>query len=128
LEEALKERETVTKEDAKIREEYASIQEQLSKISKMYQELSTKRDEAIDVRELLSIYIVLLEEVFQGRPHAKILFLLHGDRAQLNREAITKASGVQPAVVLKSIHDLAAANLVKYDMEQQTVELVRKLY
>ena len=115
-------------EDAKMRVEYLAVQEQFKKISAMYQDLSTKRDEAIDVRELLSIYIVLLEEVFQGKPHARILFMLHGDKTQLTRGEIAKAGGFQPAIVLKSIHELAAADLLKYDMDNDIVELVRKIY
>jgi chromosome segregation ATPase len=122
------EKQRVEAEDTKMREEYLAVQEQLKKISTMYQELSSKHDEAIDVREVLSIYIILLEQVFQGRPHARILFMLHGDKTQLTRDEIAKAGGFQPAIVLKSIHDLAAADLVKYDMEQDIVELVRKIY
>lgn len=128
VEELRSEKERITAEDAKMKEEYLAVQEQFKKISSMYQELSVKKDEAIDVRELLSIYIVLLEEVFQGRPHAKILFLLHGDKAQLTRDEITKAGGFQPAIVLHSIHDLAGADLVKYDMDNDVVELVRKIF
>jgi chromosome segregation ATPase len=128
FEELRSERERIESEDAKMRDEYLAVQEQLKKLSGMYQELSAKHDEAIDVRELLSIYIVLLEEVFQGRPHVRILFMLHGDKAQLTRDEIVKAGGFQPAIVLHSIHDLAGANLVKYDMENDVVELVRKIF
>jgi DNA repair exonuclease SbcCD ATPase subunit len=128
LEEELKEKDMAAKKEIEAKKEYESIQEQLKKISSMYQEAVAKQDEAIDVRELLSIYIILLEEVFQGRPHAKILFLLHGDKDELSRQEINKASGFQPAAVLKSIHDLANANLVKHNEEQDTVGLVRKLY
>ena len=128
LEEELKEKEEAANKELEAKKEYESIQEQLKKISSMYQEAVAKQDEAIDVRELLSIYIILLEEVFQGRPHAKILFLLHGDKVELSRQEINKASGFQPAAVLKSIHDLANANLVKHNEEQDTVGLVRKLY
>jgi DNA repair exonuclease SbcCD ATPase subunit len=128
LEEELKEKEEAANKEVEAKKEYESIQEQLTKISSMYQEAVAKQDEAIDVRELLSIYIILLEQVFQGRPHAKILFLLHGDKAELSRQEINKASGFQPAAVLKSIHDLANANLVSHNEEQDTVGLVRKLY
>ncbi len=123
-----RDKDKVAAEDAKMREEYLAVQEQFKKISAMYQDLSAKRDEAIDVRELLSIYIVLLEEVFQGKPHARILFMLHGDKAQLTRDEIAKAGGFQPAIILKSIHELAAADLLKYDMDNDVVELVRKIY
>ncbi|MFX1518848.1 MAG: hypothetical protein ACFFCD_02840 [Promethearchaeota archaeon] len=122
------EKQRVEVEDEKMREEYLAVQEQLKKLSGMYQELSAKQDDSVNIREILSVYIVLLEEVFQGKPHVKILFMLHGDKPQLTREEIVKAGGFQPAIVLHSIHDLAGANLVKYDMDNDVVELVRKIF
>lgn len=116
------------KENIEMKRELSGIQEQLSKISEMYRELSHKKDEAIDVRELLTIYITLLEQVFAGMPHAKVLWLLHGAKSTLNRNELTKTAGVQPAVILKSIHDLQQAKLVQYDMNSQDVKLLRKLY
>jgi hypothetical protein len=128
LEELRNEKQKAEAEDAKMREEYLAVQEQLKKLSGMYQELSAKQDDAVNIREILSVYIVLLEEVFQGKPHVRILFMLHGDKPQLSRQEIVKAGGFQPAAVLHSIHDLAGANLVKYDMDNDTVELVRKIF
>jgi hypothetical protein len=104
------------------------IEDQLNKISKTYQELSGKFTEAVDVRQLLTIYVTLLEEVFEGRPHAKILWLLHGQKPVLTREEINKSSGFQPAIVLKSIHDLANADLIDYNDTAQELSLKRKLY
>ncbi len=128
LKELQNEKQKAEAEDAKMREEYLAVQEQLKKLSGMYQELSAKQDDAVNIREILSVYIVLLEEVFQGKPHVRILFMLHGDKPQLSRQEIVKAGGFQPAAVLHSIHDLAGANLVKYDMDNDTVELVRKIF
>ncbi len=128
LEELRNEKQKAAAEDAKMKEEYLAVQDQLKKLSGMYQELSAKQDDAVNIREILSVYIVLLEEVFQGKPHVRILFMLHGDKPQLSRQEIVKAGGFQPAAVLHSIHDLAGANLVKYDMDNDTVELVRKIF
>jgi len=94
----------------------------------MYSELSKKKDEAIDVRELLTIYVTLLEQVFAGMPHARVLWLLHGAKTTLTRDEITKTSGFQPAVILKSIFDLQNSKLVQYDTNSQDVKLIRKLY
>jgi uncharacterized phage infection (PIP) family protein YhgE len=104
------------------------IEDQMNRISKTYQELSGKFTEAVDVRELLTIYVTLLEQVFEGRPHAKILWLLHGKKAVLTRDEINKSSGFQPAIVLKSIYDLANANLINYNDATQELSLKRKLY
>lgn len=116
------------KENLEMKTELQGIQEQLSKISSMYSELSQKEDDAIDVRELLTIYVTLLEQVFAGLPHAKVLWFLHGAKNQLKRDELTKTSGFQPAVVLKSIYDLQQAKLVQYDMNTHDVKLLRKLY
>ncbi|MFX0096362.1 MAG: hypothetical protein ACFE7E_01220 [Candidatus Hodarchaeota archaeon] len=116
------------KENKTLKGEVGAIREQMSKVSKLYQDLSKEKEETIDLKELLSIYIVLLEEVFAGRPHARILYMLHGSTTKLNKESVIKASGFQPAVVLKSIYDLANAKLVDYDMEKTELTLIRKLY
>ncbi|MBS7251414.1 MAG: hypothetical protein KIH08_12630 [Candidatus Freyarchaeota archaeon] len=116
------------KSNMEMKQELQGIQEQFSKISEMYRELSKKKDEAIGVRELLTIYVTLLEQVFAGMPHAKILWLLHGAKHTLKREELVKTSGVQAAVILKSIYDLQNANLVTYDMNSQDVTLIKKLY
>nr|MDO8082716.1 hypothetical protein [Candidatus Freyarchaeota archaeon] len=116
------------KENIEMKRELQGIKDQLSKISTMYSDLSKKKDEAIDVRELLTIYVTLLEQVFAGMPHAKVLWLLHGAKSILTRDELTKTSGFQPAVVLKSIHDLNNSKLVQYDMNTQNVKLLRKLY
>jgi predicted RNase H-like nuclease (RuvC/YqgF family) len=104
------------------------IEDQMSRLSKTYQELAGKQVEAVDVRELLAIYVTLLEQVFEGRPHAKILWLLHGQKQKMTRAEINKSSGVQPAIVLKSIYDLASANLIHYDEDSQELSIKRRLY
>jgi hypothetical protein len=104
------------------------IEDQMLRLSKTYQELAGKHAEAVDVRELLAIYVTLLEQVFEGRPHAKILWLLHGKKPTMTRAEINNSSGVQPAVVLKSIHDLANASLINYDDVKQELSVKRRLY
>jgi len=115
-------------ENERVKAEMEAIQEQLLRISKMYREITKERERVEDVRQLLSIYITLLEEVFAGQPHAKVLYILHGAKSSLKRNELTKTAGFQPAVILKSIHDLANAKLVEYDMEKDEVKLVRRIY
>lgn len=114
-------------ENKHIKEELKSINDQLNSISKLYQEISKEKQDTVNIRDLLSIYIILLEEVFYGRPHAKILYLLHGGKNVIGKDALTKATGFQPAVVLHSIHDLQNAGLVELD-ESGLVTLKKKLY
>lgn len=118
----------VLNEKRKLEEELNYIKEQLSRLSKMYREITKEKEEIEDARHLLSIYITLLEEVFDGQPHAKVLYLLHGAKNVMKRKEITEAAGFQPAVILKSIHDLAKANLVEYNLESEEVRLVRRIY
>jgi len=94
----------------------------------MYREISKEKESVANVRQLLSIYITLLENVFFGKPHAKILWLLHGAKKVMTRKELVESSAFQPAVVLKAIHDLARANLVKYDDQTDTVTLVTKIF
>ncbi|MHA1754043.1 MAG: hypothetical protein ACTSYR_00810 [Candidatus Odinarchaeia archaeon] len=115
-------------ENDKLNSELKAIQEQLNNISKLYKELSKERKEELNVKELLSIYVVLLEEVFDARPHAKILYLLHGGKNKISREALTKATGFQPAVVLHSLHDLNNAGLLEFDYENDFVTLKKRIY
>ncbi|WXG44818.1 MAG: hypothetical protein WED04_12445 [Promethearchaeati archaeon SRVP18_Atabeyarchaeia-1] len=116
------------KDNAGMSSQLKDIEDQLQRVSKTYQELAGKQTEAVDVRELLTIYVTLLEEVFEGRPHAKILWLLHGKKAVLTRDEINKSSGFQPAVVLKSIYDLANADLLNYNENTRELSLKRRLY
>ena len=46
----------------------------------------------------------------------------------MKRSELTKASGFEPAIILKSIHDLERANLVTYNRQSEEVRLVKRLY
>ena len=122
-----KSKKEVEEENKKLKDELNKISEQLEKISKMYGELTRERERVESVRELLTIYVTLLETVFAGMPHARILWLLHGV-PKMKRAEITKASGFEPAVVLKSIHDLERAGLVRFNRQKDEVHLLRKLF
>jgi len=76
----------------------------------------------------LGIYIALLEKVFSGKPHAKILYLLHGDKSEMTREELTKATGFSAAIVRHSISELHRAELIKLDEEEGIARLVNRIY
>ena len=63
-----------------------------------------------------------------GQVPAKMLFLLHGDKAQMTRQELTQSSGFTPAAVLRSIHELRNAELVDYDEEKEVVTLKDRIY
>ncbi|MFQ5979095.1 MAG: hypothetical protein ACE5OZ_13290 [Candidatus Heimdallarchaeota archaeon] len=117
-----------SQERDKLDKELNAIQEQLGRVSSLYEEASKEQEETKDVSELLGIYITLLEEVFAGRPHAKILYLLHGDKEVWTRGELNKTTGFEPVAILRALHELAAAELVVYDEESNEIRITKKIY
>ena len=112
----------------KLQGEYFSVQTELNKISSLYKDLQGQKLDSTNVRKILSIYVSLLEKVFQGRPHAKILLLLHGEQSHMSRQDLTKATGFEAAIILHSIHELHSANLIDYNEDTGMVNLKERLY
>ncbi len=113
-----------------LRKEMNDINEQLGRVSELYREASDEKDalqEKVDVSDLLAVYITLIETVFYGKPHARILYTLHDVKTAIPRKNLQSSTGIQPATVLKAVHDLANADLVKYDEETQEVELAKDI-
>ncbi|MFX0087940.1 MAG: hypothetical protein ACFFAU_19970 [Candidatus Hodarchaeota archaeon] len=108
--------------------EYASLETEFKKISELFSEMSDKEEATLDVKQLLGIYIALLEKVFSGKPHAKILYLLHGDKSEMSREELNKTTGFSAAIVLHSLHELHRADLVFYDEEEGKAKLINRIY
>jgi DNA repair exonuclease SbcCD ATPase subunit len=120
----------VRAERDELRKEMDEINEQLGRVSELYREASAEKDalkEKVDVSDLLAIYITLIETVFYGKPHARILYTLHDVKTSISRKNIASSTGIMPAAVLKAVHDLANADLVKYDEETQDVELTKDI-
>ena len=112
----------------KLQGEYFSVQTELNKISSLYKDLQGQKLDSTNVRKILSIYVSLLDKVFQGRHHAKILFLLHGEQCHMSRQVLTKATGFEAAIILHSIHELHSANLIDYNEDTGMVNLKERLY
>ena len=113
-----------------LRKEMDEINEQLGRVSELYREASAEKDaleEKVDVSDLLAIYITLIETVFYGKPHARILYTLHDVKTAIPRKNLVSSTGIQPAAVLKAVHDLANADLVSYDDETQEAKLTKDI-
>ena len=108
--------------------DYMSLETEFKKVSELFSELSGKQEISLDIKQLLSIYITLLEKVFAGKPHAKILYLLHGDKSEMSREELTKTTGFSAAIVLHSLHELNRAELIEYDEESSRAILKNRIY
>jgi len=120
----------VRAERDELKKEMGEITDQLGRVSELYREASDEKDalqEKVDVSDLLAVYITLIETVFFGKPHARILYTLHDVKTAIPRKNIQTSTGIQPAAVLKAVHDLANADLVKYDEDTQEVELTKDI-
>lgn len=118
----------ITQERDQMKTELRAIQGQLSRVSSLYEEASKEHEETQDLSELLGIYITLLEEVFAGRPHAKILYLIHGAKEVWSRGELNKTTGFEPVAILRALHELAAAQLILYDEETNEVRVTKRIY
>ena len=124
-EEKLQESQNINKE---LMENYLSVQNELNRISSLYTDLTGKADTSVDIKQILSVYVKLLEDVFEGKPHAKMLLVLNGEKNQISRQDLNNTLGFSAAIVLHSIHELQRAGLVDYDDETGIVTLKEKLY
>jgi len=119
------------KERDDLKREMDEINDQLSRVSELYREASAEKEalqEKVDLSDLLAIYITLIETVFYGKPHARILYTLHDVKTAITRKNIAASSGIQPAVVRKAVYDLANANLVKIDDDSDEVTLTKDIF
>jgi SMC interacting uncharacterized protein involved in chromosome segregation len=122
--------ENIRKERDAFKKELDEISEQLTRVSELYREASTEKEalaEKVDLSDLLAIYITLIETVFYGKPHARILYTLHDVKTAITRKNIASGSGIMPAVVRKAVYDLANADLVKVNEENDEVTLTKDI-
>ncbi|MHA2162019.1 MAG: hypothetical protein ACXABF_06325 [Candidatus Thorarchaeota archaeon] len=120
----------VTRERDELRAEMDEINSKLSRVSELYQEVSAEKDklqEKVDVSDLLAIYIMLIENIFGGKPHARVLYTLHNTKTAITRKNIESSTGIMPTAVMKAIHDLRNAELVSYYDESQEVKLIKEI-
>ncbi len=122
--------EKIRQERDQFKRELDEISQQLTRVSELYREASVEKEahaEKVDVSDLLAIYITLIETVFYGKPHARILYTLHDVKTSITRKNIASSSGIMPAVVRKAVYDLASANLVKVDEDIDEVTLTKDI-
>ncbi|MFX1311741.1 MAG: hypothetical protein ACFFHD_03880 [Promethearchaeota archaeon] len=119
---------SLTEEQMKLLEEYKKVQVELKKFMKAAEEAEEAEYNFERVRALLSIYTVLVSEIWQGQPHYRILLLLHGEKDEMTRDQIKNTLGIGGAFVLHSIQELAKVGLVDYDMDTASVKLRERLF
>lgn len=106
--------------------EYEGVKEELEKITRMASGEDEFRIE--DMRATLSIYRVLLEEIYSSQPHFKVLFLLHGATDEMTVDQIKGASGIGGVAILRAIHELNRAELISFDEDTHVVKLLKRFF
>ncbi|MCK4778690.1 MAG: hypothetical protein KAT57_00820, partial [Candidatus Lokiarchaeota archaeon] len=93
---------SLTEEQMKLLDEYQKVKVELEKFMKVAEEAGEAEYNFERVRALLSIYSVLVSEIWQGQPHYRILMTLHGEKEEMTREQIKTTTGIGGAFVLHS--------------------------
>ncbi|MHA2392791.1 MAG: hypothetical protein ACXAEX_12665 [Promethearchaeota archaeon] len=119
---------SLTEEQMKLLDEYQKVKVELSKFMKVAEEAEEAEYNFERVRALLSIYTVLVSEIWQGQPHYRILLTLHGDKEVMTRDELKTTLGIGGAFVLHSVQELAKVGLVEYDMDTHSVKLIERLF
>jgi chromosome segregation ATPase len=119
---------SLTEEQVKLLDEYQKVKVELQKFMTAAVEAEESEFNFERVRALLSIYTVLVTEIWQGQPHYRILMVLHGQKLTMSREEIKNTTGISGAFVLRAIQELAKVGLVEYDMDTNIVKLKKRLF
>jgi chromosome segregation ATPase len=119
---------SLTEEQMKLLDEYQKLKVELSKFMKAAEEAEEAEYNFERVRALLSIYTVLVSEIWAGQAHYRILLTLHGDKEVMTRDELKTTLGIGGAFVLHSVQELAKVGLVEYDMNTSTVKLKSRLF
>jgi chromosome segregation ATPase len=119
---------SLTEEQIKLLDEYQKVKVELQKFMTAAAEAEEAEFNFERVRALLSIYTVLVSEIWQGQPHYRILNILHGEKESMSREEIKNTTGIAGAFVLRAVQELAKVELVDYNMDTQKVKLKKRLF
>lgn len=115
-------------EDKKVVEnERNYLSQELARVGKLFEELTGKQAKQENLQSLLNIYLTLMEEVFSGRAHFKVLSMMHGEKLVWNRKELVTSTGFSEIVIRQVLGELARANLIVYDEEQATCKLLQRI-
>ncbi|MFX1317155.1 MAG: coiled-coil domain-containing protein, partial [Promethearchaeota archaeon] len=118
----------MTEEQMKLLDEYKKVKVELKKFMQAAAEAEEAEYNFDRVRALLSIYTALVSEIWQGQPHYRILYTLHGDKEAMTREELKNTTGIGGAYILHSVQELAKVGLLEYDMDTGTAKLKKRLF
>jgi len=119
---------SMTEEQMRLLAEYDSLKVELNKLAKFAEESQEAEFNFERIKALLSIYAVLIEKIWQGQSHYRILAVLHGEREEMTREQIKNSTGIAGAWVIRAVNELANVDLLEYDEETSLVKLKQRLF
>jgi predicted nucleic acid-binding Zn-ribbon protein len=68
------------------------IESQLSDTVGRLESLSKAKVKDVDAMQLLDIYLVLMEQVFESGPHVRLLLMLHGDAEEFKLNDLARVT------------------------------------
>jgi len=118
----------LTGDQLRLLEEYKNLKVELKKFAKIAQDQEDSEFNFERIKALLSITMLLIEEIWQGQPHYRILMTLHGDKEEMSREEIKNTTGISGAMVLRAVHELANIKILDYNEDNSMVKLKKRLF
>lgn len=118
----------LTGEQIRLLDEYKKVKVELKKFAKAAAEAEEAEFNFEKIQALLSIFRVLVEKIWQGHPHYRVLSLLHGEKEIMTREELKNTTGIGGAFILRAVQELAKVELVDYDIDTGAVKLISRLY
>jgi chromosome segregation ATPase len=118
----------LTSEQLRLLEEYKTLKVELNKFAKITQDQEEAEFNFERIKALLSITMLLIEEIWQGQPHYRILLTLHGEKEEMSREEIKNTTGISGAMVLRAVHELSNVGILQYDENTSIVKLTKRLF
>ncbi len=118
----------MSEEQMKLLDEYEKVKVELKKFAQASANQEEMEFNFERIQAVLSIYRVLIEEIWQGQPAYKILETLHGEKEEMTREEIKNTTGIGGAFVLRSVQELANVGLLYYDEDTGTEKLKKRLF
>ncbi|NHJ22812.1 MAG: hypothetical protein EAX91_17855 [Candidatus Lokiarchaeota archaeon] len=119
---------TMTEEQKRLLKEYEKVKIELSKFARLAEEAESQELDFERITALLSIFRVLVEKIWQGQPHYRILMTLHGEKEAMTREELKNTTGIGGAYILRAIQELTNVELVDHDIDTGLVTLRQRLY
>ncbi len=127
IEELEKNISNLTTENEVILHERDVLADELQRVANLYKEMTGRQANDEEIKEVLNIYITLMEEVFAGKSHFKVLSIIHGEKETWTSAELVKSTGITELNLRTVLGDLVRANMIVYDEENATIKLLKRI-